>query len=281
MGSTPIKLIFAPDISGGIAYVNVVNYMVTKGAITGGVEAAQILKKEIVKSYLQATTDSKPNTIWTRAFKTFNRGLFSVPTLYESGSLLRSLMEGESDVRFSNNTIQAKYSFKPPEAGQDVAFPEFGQVRKNPNYIYLYTQEFGTRTPVHAFGLYENKMVKIPKRPFLRRGAQSGVRKALAVMQRQMLTNLRVLKLKYDKARWFEINIESEFEITPFDIAMTFAPPSKAYAIMGGAVDIYGFFQGTFTNIQTDRWLMSYAKGKGGATKKVQRRKMRRKLWGL
>ena len=243
-----------------------------------------IIKQSIISNFLKASQSSIPNTQSTVRFKIFNLGIAKPETLIESGSLLKSLMEGEAIVGpSSKDGFKATYAFAPPEAGQDVAFPEYGQRRKNPHYAYIWTieQPNGPPAPVHAFGLYENRKVIIPPRPFLATGILEGQKRAIAVIYAAIRKLLIDLRISVPRATFFPLDMGKEFKITTWDVLMTVMPPSGIYATIGAGFDIAGFFTGSFTGIQTDRWLMSFAKGQVGATKKVQRRKIRRGLWGL
>lgn len=71
----------------------------------------------------------------------------------------------------------------------------------------------------------------------------------------------------------------SEFRFSLIDLGMMFIPPSAAYAKMGMARDFYSALSGSFSIPSMQSWLMAYARGKGGFSKKVWRRRIRRKLW--
>ena len=49
--------------------------------------------------------------------------------------------------------------------------------------------------------------------------------------------------------------------------------------MIGQARDFISVLSGGFSMLNVEQWLMSFGKGKMGLTKKVQRRKMRRRIW--
>lgn len=269
------------DSTEAIKCVKVTLTSANYGGAVGVNHAAEAMKLAVIKSFMDTSTNTgiinRPSTILFKGNK---------PPLMDSGSLLQSLLDGEAkmvtaSVTNGKSNIVAEYSFNPPTAGSDVMFPELGQVRKNPDYQYWIVHEYGGKTPVHPFGLYQNKMFIMPKRSFLRAGLKKGVRDGVAVIMSDTLAEIKKGLKKFKASPWVRLNMEREMQTQTWDFISVALPPSAIYAQIGMGFDITGFMQGTFTSIRVDNWLMAFAKGQGGLTKKVQRRKMRRKLWGV
>jgi hypothetical protein len=75
------------------------------------------------------------------------------------------------------------------------------------------------------------------------------------------------------------LGLTRNWAITGWDLAMTFLPPSTLYKYIGQYADLVWFLEGTITMANVEAYMMAWARGSAGVTKKVQRRKLRRSIW--
>lgn len=149
--------------------------------------AAQAVKAEIGKSYKDAMQNSQPNTPatanWKRYWYFMSPG--SIFPLYASGNLKSAMDNIETKIYpFGASKIAAEIGISLPEAGEEGFVPG----RKDTRRIYLWSHEFGVNwsSKMHKFGIKEWKHFRIPKRPFMGKGIQNGLRAAQGIIANGM-----------------------------------------------------------------------------------------------
>ena len=236
--------------------------------------AGNAIKQGVIKSYKEANVSSLPNTPATSIVKG------NSTQLKETGRLERALHQARVIVDMQDYaSMSATYHLTLPVAGHRTHHPSMDRADKG--FPYMWSHENGTRSSPHMlrFGYIPGNW-KVPARPFLGRGVKAGFVKARSIMN----TGLNVLVRSCEGVSVLgsnmpTLNMKRELNWTPYDIAMTLMPPSSLYAVIGQARDFTSVLSGGFSMLNVEQWLMSYGKGQFGLTKKVQRRKMRRRIW--
>ena len=255
--------------------------------ITSGI--ADIVKKEVIKSFLEATQRSKPNSTATLFYKPFTLPLMA------TGSLMDAIQKPDINIMESNiavvNFSQPSNSiveliYMMPEAGTEV-FSDYGmigfeQTRKNPNYVYLWSQEYGAKVSprMFKFGVRQWGHFAVPKRAFFKKGVMNGMREAL-IFSTYVINNLMkwYQSLPAEKFTIPDMGLERETRFTNQDLLMMVAPPTMLYAGIGGGMDYFNVLRGSFNINNFEQWFTQMAKGSVGATRLSQRRQMRKRLW--
>jgi hypothetical protein len=203
-------------------------------------------------------------------------------TLYDSGNVAKALDDARAEMTVVHGRQGAIYSVTFPSAGPQSDSPFLLSARrKNPNYKYVWSHEFGTRKMCWKFGVREWGVFAVPRRAFIAKGLYNGFRKAWAIMNAAGYAALKQAGWNYQgyKNRAFTMQMGKEFKITQWDLLMTALPPNKMYMYMGIGADALSIAKGGFSMPNVESFLKGMAKGKAGMTKKVQRRKLRRGIW--
>lgn len=255
--------------------------MVTRGAVR---EATFVIRQSIIESFDKRMYFDPPrNTLATMEAKALNRFLGGALVLVETGSLKDAINNPDIEIyNRGQGRISGTIKYKLPEAGTECYLP--GQKRANPDYIYLWAHELGTKGWSYKFGAkHKGKYAtfKLPKRDFLKRGMKKGLTRAYAIFGARLKAFFKELDQLHKQYQFHmpSSEMENEFKISTWDLGMAVMPPSRLYAYMGASADFLSYLRGSFTLPNIERWMTSWSKGRGGVTKKVQRRKFRRAIW--
>lgn len=242
--------------------------------------ATQALRTQMVKSFNVATIESRPNTKATKDVKGGGK-----PPLIDSGDLKDSVMGAQTQFRIldGGENCEGIYSLSFPEAGQRVYTDRMinGMVRKRPNFPYVWSHEFGTRSPksMKRFGYLPGKW-RVPRRPFIKKGLKAGMESARSIVNAGLvnvvaeMNGLGGLRLPYPR-----FDLSKELQWSGYDTISMFSPPTALYAVGGRISDFTSSLEGSFGLAQLGPWFTAWGMGTVGLTKKVQRRKMRRRIW--
>lgn len=240
--------------------------------------AIAALKHKVVESYIDAKATSLPNTRATSEVK--GRGK---PPLYDTGALEASLRAASTDLQAYHGDLVGTYTLTFPVAGQRVYYSRLinGMRRREADFPYVWSHEMGAgpSRAMKRFGYLPGKW-KVPRRPFLARGIREGMEAARGIVNAGLvgivreMNGLDALQLPYPR-----FDLTKEFKWSGYDTLAMYAPPSALYAVGGRLSDFTSSLEGSFGLEHLGPWFTAWGMGSMGLTKKVQRRKMRRRIW--
>lgn len=249
---------------------------------------SRIFKERISKAFDEGSERARPNTEATINWKMWYGYGEGAKPLVASGTLKKAIKNPEistgavwgtsGTTGMSGGQSVVTVTWDLPSAGQNVYME--GMVRKNPNFTYLWAHEFGGKSSSWKFGMRSWGKFNVPKRAFLVKGLTAAMRESLNYTTAQC-------KFFYDWAKSQEgpkfalpqLGMERETRWGGRDLVMLAAPPSVAYAGIGGGLDFLNILKGQFSLGNYEQWLVQMGKGKAGATRLSQRRQIRKRLW--
>jgi hypothetical protein len=256
-------------------------------------KVSQIFKEKVQKGFEEGSARAQPNTPATLEWKRWlgGRGFLGRP-LIASGALESAIKKPEitmSEANFMWLTQGAggmagksivSVTWYLPTAGQNVYLPQ--QVRKNPDFVYLWSQENGAKgSRMFKFGLQKWGKFKVPERPFLNKALKSAFQESLVYTTSEVNGFYKWMKAQEYKPTNIipSANMERELRWGPRDLMMMVAPPSMAYAGIGGGLDFFNILKGQFSFRNYEQWVVQMGKGKLGMTRLSQRRQIRKRVW--